>query len=347
MRAALFAQFGGPLAVTDIAEPDCPRDGVIVEVRACGVCRSDWHAWKGADPDVAAPHVPGHELAGMVAEVGRECRRWRIGDRVTAPFILACGTCADCLGGDPTICATQHVIGFSGYGAFAERVAVPHADFNLVRLPESLGFVEAAALGCRVTTAFRALVDRAHLGPGEWLAVHGCGGVGLSAIKIATAIGARVVAVDLSPRALELANRFGASRTVDAAAVADVGEAVRELTGGGAHVAVEAVGTTAAFHSSLASLRKRGRHIQIGMPTGRHAEPTVRLLELVYSRQLAILGTRGMPASRFPALIGMIEAGRIDLDGLVTRTIALAEAGAALAAFDGGEAAGVTVIDQF
>lgn len=205
MRAALFDSFRGPLAVRDVKDPICPPDGVIVAVKACGVCRSDWHAWKGADPDVVPPHVPGHEFAGVVVEVGSQCRSFKNGDRVTAPFIIACGDCPDCRGGDATICSHQYIAGFSGWGAFAQLIGLPHADFNLVHLPEAIGFTEAAAMGCRLTTAFRGLVDRANLRPGEWLAVHGCGGVGISAIMIAAAIGAQILAVDVNEDALALA----------------------------------------------------------------------------------------------------------------------------------------------
>ncbi len=201
MRAAIFEKFKAPLEVRQVADPACPADGVIVRVKACGVCRSDWHAWTGADSDVSAPHVPGHEFAGAVEEVGKECRRFKAGDRVTAPFILACGACPDCLGGDATVCNHQFVVGFSGWGAFAERIAVPRADFNLVPLPDAMDFVEAAGMGCRVTTSFRALVDRAKLQPGEWLAVHGCGGVGLSAVMIGAALGAQVLAIDVNEEA--------------------------------------------------------------------------------------------------------------------------------------------------
>jgi alcohol dehydrogenase len=347
MRAAIFERFEGPLEVKEVPEPTCPADGVLVQVEACGVCRSDLHAWKGVDPDVVAPHVPGHEFAGVVIETGRECRRFTRGDRVTAPFILACGRCPDCLGGDPTICATQHVLGFSAWGAFAERVAVPHADFNLVRLPETLDLVTAAGMGCRVTTAFRALVERAALRPGEWLAVHGCGGVGLSAVMIGAALGAAVLAVDVNAAALDLARELGATETLDAGAEEDVGAAVRQLTGGGAQVSLDALGITATFHNSLSGLRKLGRHAQIGMPVGAHAEPTIALLDLVYARQITLMGTRGMAASRFPALFEMITAGRLDPSRLITSTIPLAEAGAALAAMDGYASRGVTVINRF
>jgi alcohol dehydrogenase len=347
MKAAVFDAFKAPLAIRQVPDPECPVDGVIVRVAACGVCRSDWHAWTGADSDVTAPHVPGHEFAGTVEAVGRDCRRFRVGERVTAPFILACGACPDCLGGDATICSNQHVVGFSSWGAFAERIAVPRADFNLVHLPETIGFAAAAGMGCRVTTAFRAVVDRAKLQPGEWLAIHGTGGVGLSALMIGAAMGASVLAIDVNAEALELARSMSATKTLNVSGVADVGNAVRELTGGGAHVSLDALGITETFHNSIRGLRKLGRHVQVGMPLGAHAEPTIPLLELVYSRQIAVMGTRGIPASRFPALFGMIASGRIDPARLITKTIPLEAAGAALAAMNDYRGSGITVIDRF
>ena len=347
MRAAVFDGFGEPLRVREVADPPCPRDGVVLAVEACGVCRSDWHGWRGADPGLPLPHVPGHEVAGIVVEVGRDCGRLRIGDRVTAPFILGCGRCADCLGGEPTVCSDQTIVGFSGWGAFAERLAVPRADYNLVRIPDGLDGVTVAGMGCRVTTAFRALVDRASLAPGEWLVVHGCGGVGLSAVAIGAALGASVVAVDVNPAALELARTLGATHALNASRVDDVGAAVRELTGGGAAVSLEGLGVTATFENSLRSLRPLGRHVQVGMPTGRHATPTLPLLDLVYSRQLTLLGTRGMAAQGFGSLFSMLLAGRLDLAPLVTQRIPLDGAGDALAAFDGFAGVGITVIDRF
>jgi alcohol dehydrogenase len=347
MRAALIETFNKPLIVRNVDEPACPPDGAVVSVRACGVCRSDWHAWTGADPDVAAPHVPGHEFAGVIEEVGRDCRRFKRGDRVTAPFILACGQCPDCIGGDPTVCNQQHVVGFSSWGAFAERIAVPRADFNLVHLPETIDFTAAAGMGCRVTTSFRAVVDRARLQPGEWLAIHGAGGVGLSALLIGIAVGASVLAIDVNEDALKLAGALGATKTLNVSGIADVGAAVREATHGGAHVSLDALGITATFHNSIQGLRKLGRHVQIGMPLGRHAEPTIPLLELVYSRQISVMGTRGIAASRFPALFEMIAAGHLDPARLVMHTISLEEAGPALEAMNGYTGAGITVINRF
>jgi alcohol dehydrogenase len=347
MKAAVFDVFQGPLTIRDVPDPVCPPDGAIIRVEACGVCRSDWHGWRGSDPDVAAPHVPGHEFAGVVVETGPSCRHFRNGDRVTAPFIIACGACPDCLGGDATVCNNQYVVGFSGWGAFAEMIAVPRADYNLVRLPDAMDFAVAAAMGCRLTTAFRGLVDRAQIRPGEWLAVHGCGGVGLSAIMIASAMGAQVLAVDVNDDALAMARQLGATALLNPKTIADTSLAVRDMTGGGAHVSIDALGITATFHNSVRGLRKLGRHVQIGMPLEEHATPSVPLLDTVYARQISIMGTRGIAASRFPALLGMISAGRLDPARMITKRIPLEQAGAALAAMNGYGSVGVTVIDRF
>src|SRR3954447_2291324 len=228
MRALCFESFGGPLTVRDLPSPDPPPDGVVVRVAASGLCRSDWHGWQGHDPDVVLPHVPGHELAGTVAEVGAGVRRWRVGDRVTVPFVNACGRCAQCAAGEHQVCPNQTQPGFTHWGSLAQFVALDAAAVNLVALPDELSTSTAATLGCRYATAFRAVVQVAGLRPGEWVAVHGCGGVGLSAVQIAVAAGARVVAVDGAGAALELAGRFGAAATVPGDD--DVPAAVSDLT---------------------------------------------------------------------------------------------------------------------
>ncbi|MDE3028213.1 MAG: alcohol dehydrogenase catalytic domain-containing protein [Paracoccaceae bacterium] len=344
MRAALLTGFRAPLELAQVADPDCPADGVVLRVLACGVCRSDWHAWTGGDP-VPLPHIPGHEYCGVVEEVGPLVTGWRAGDRVIAPFILACGTCPDCRAGHQTICATQALPGFTQAGAFAERIAVPHADANLASLPEGMEPALAAALGCRVTTAWQALTDRAALAPGEWLAVMGGGGVGLSAMLLARAIGARVVVVDVVADKLAYAKRLGADAVVNAAEV-DAAAAIRDITGGGAHVAIEALGIEATTVAAIRSLRKLGRMVQIGMPAGDHL--TMRVpMDAVYSGQLAIYGTRGMPGWRYPSLFNLIAGGHVDLAPLIARRIALSQATEELRAFDAPAAPGVAVITDF
>jgi len=305
---------------------------------------ANWHGWTGADPDIALPHVPGHEFCGTVLEAGPQVRRWRPGARAIAPFILACGACAECAAGHQTLCADQVVPGFTAPGAFAERIAVPRADANLAALPDGLDPALAAALGCRVTTVWHALTDRAALAPGEWLAVQGAGGVGLAAVMVGTALGARVVAVEPVAEKRALAARLGAT-VVDPGAAAP-GDAVQEITGGGAHVSIDALGVAATVEASLAGLRPRGRHVQIGMPTGPGARMALPM-DRVYARQLALFGTRGMPAWKFPALLGLVAAGRLDLEPLVTRRVGLEEASDELAAMDGPTPAGIAVITRF
>lgn len=344
MRAARLTGWR-KLDIADLAEPACPRDGVVLEVLACGICRSDWHAWTGADPDVILPHVPGHEFCGVVREAGPEVGRWRKGDRVIAPFILACGRCPDCQAGHQTICAAQVVPGFTCDGAFAERIAVAHADTNLVALPEGMDPALAAALGCRVTTAWHALTGRAALEPGEWLGIWGGGGVGMAALMLGRAMGARVAVADVVPEKLEMARALGAEITIDARE-ADPAQAMRAATGGGVHVAIEALGIGLTATNALCSLRKLGRMVQVGMPAGAHARQTLPW-DRVYSGQLAVYGTRGMPAHRYPALLSFLQATGLDLSPMIARRVALSDAGAELALFDTVAPPGVAVITDF
>ncbi|MCW2616684.1 MAG: Alcohol dehydrogenase GroES domain protein [Frankiales bacterium] len=340
MRGLLFEAFGGPLEVHDLPDPTPSAGGVVVRVGATGVCRSDWHGWQGHDPDVRLPHVPGHELAGTVEAVGADVRRWQVGDRVTVPFVCACGTCAQCAAGDHQVCARQTQPGFTHWGSFAELVALEAADVNLVALPDALSFATAAALGCRFATAFRAVAQQGRVRPGEWVAVHGCGGVGLSAVQVAVAAGAQVVAVDVSDGALALARTFGAAHVVDARTT-DVAAAVLELTGGGAHLSLDALGSPGTCEASVACLRPRGRHVQVGLlppSQGRAAVPMERVVAL----ELELLGSHGMAAHAYSGLLALVVAGRLRPHLLVTREIGLHDAAQALA--EVGRTPGTTVL---
>lgn len=346
MRAAIYEEFQKPLTIRNVPDPTPDPNGVVVKVMATGLCRSDWHGWMGHDSDIRLPHVPGHELAGVIAAVGKNVRHFAAGDRVTVPFVCGCGVCPQCVSGNHQVCDHQAQPGFTHWGSFAEYVAIHYADVNLVRLPETVDFTTAASLGCRFVTSFRAVVDQGKTSAGQWVAVHGCGGVGLSAIMIASAVGARVVAVDISDDKLELAREFGADAVVNAMKVEDVVGAVKDLTGGGAHVSLDALGSLSTCFNSVANLRKRGKHIQVGLMLGGQNHPPVPM-DKVIANELEILGSHGMQAYRYPALMEMIEAGKLHPERLVQKTITLDEALVELVNMDTFALSGVTVITKF
>jgi alcohol dehydrogenase len=334
MRAVIYDGFGEAPVVESVPDPSPAPHGAVVRVEATGLCRSDWHGWMGHDPDISRfPHVPGHELAGVIEAVGADVQHWRPGARVTVPFVCACGTCEQCAAGQGQICDRQTQPGFTHWGSFAELVALDWADVNLVGLPQSVGDVAAAGLGCRFATAYRAVLQVGRAQAGEWVAVHGCGGVGLSAVMIAAAAGARVVAIDVSAEALDAARAAGAE------IAAEAGADVRELTGGGAHVSLDAIGAEAACAASVAGLRKRGRHVQVGLLP----EPPRVPMDLVIARELELLGSHGMAAVAYPEMLALVETGRLRPGDLVTREIGLDEVPVALPAMGEG-GSGVTVI---
>src|SRR3954464_10095885 len=227
MRAVLYDAPQAAPYVAEVADPEPSPHGAVIRVEATGLCRSDWHGWMGHDPDISAfPHVPGHELAGVIEAVGPDVREWAPGARVTVPFVCACGGCEQCRAGNEQICDRQRQPGFTHWGSYAELVALDWADVNLVALTDAVDSVAAAGLGCRFASAYRAVVQVGRAQPGEWVAVHGCGGVGLSAVMIATALGARVIGLDVSDHALAAARAAGAEVAVAA------GADVRVLTGG-------------------------------------------------------------------------------------------------------------------
>ncbi len=328
--------------VQQVPEPVAPPDGVVVQVHATGLCRSDWHAWAGHD-DIAFPHVPGHEVAGVVTAVGAQVRRWREGDRVTVPFVCGCGRCPWCRSGQAQVCPDQQQPGFTHDGSFAELVALHAADTHLVAVPPTIELTTAASLGCRFATAYRAVVDRAKVAPQEWVSVVGAGGVGLSVAMIARAVGARVVAVDRNPQALAVAAGLGVEHTVLADG-SDVPAVIHDLTGGGSHVAVDAVGSEQTCSDALLGLRRRGRHVQVGLLPGVVGHPRVPL-ERVIGWELDLLGSHGMPAVDYPAMLALIERGSLAPERLVERVVGLEEAAELLPGFDRAVVAGMTLID--
>jgi len=346
MKAVVYRAFGAPPELENVPDPVPGSDGVVIRVGACGICLSDWHGWQGHDPDIRLPHVPGHELAGVVETVGENVRKWRAGDRVTVPFVSGCGACRECLSGNHQVCDYQFQPGFTHWGSFAEFVAVNHADINLVRLPDSMDFATAASLGCRFATAFRGIVDRGRASAGEWVVVFGCGGVGLSAVMIAAALGASVVAVDIEAEKLALAGRLGASKGINSRAIGDVAAAVRDLTDGGAHVSVDAIGNADACRNAIESLRKRGRHVQIGLMTGADSMPRIPLHRVI-ANELELYGSHGMQAYRYAEMLAMVTAGKLSPEKLIGRRVSLDQSIAALTSMHDFGSTGVTVITEF
>ncbi|GGC91274.1 zinc-dependent alcohol dehydrogenase family protein [Vreelandella lutescens] len=346
MKAVVFEQFSTPPTIQQVPDPTPEPHGVVVKVMANGVCRSDWHGWMGHDADIRLPHVPGHELSGVVEAVGKDVTKWRVGDRVTVPFVGGCGTCQECNAGHHQVCDAQFQPGFTHWGSFAEYVGIHYADVNLVALPDTLAFDTAASLGCRFVTSFRAVVDQGRVSAGQWVAVHGCGGVGLSAIMIASAAGANVVAVDISEQALALARQLGAVATVNANQAADVVEAVVEITQGGAHVSLDALGHPTTCFNSISNLRKRGKHIQVGLMLADHSTPAIPMSKVI-ANELEILGSHGMQAHRYGAMLAMIKSGKLAPEKLIGRRITLEESVQALINMDKFEGVGVTVVTEF
>ncbi len=346
MKAVIYEAFGALPQLKAVSDPTPVPHGVVVKVMATGVCRSDWHGWVGHDADIHPPHVPGHELAGIIAAIGKDVTRWKSGDRVTVPFVGGCGACPQCESGNQQVCDNQFQPGFTHWGSFAEYVSIHHADTNLVRLPATVDFPAAASLGCRFVTSFRAVIDQGKTSAGQWVAVHGCGGVGLSAIMIANAIGANVVAVDISDDALRLASALGAVATVNAGRVANVAEAVIEITKGGAHVSLDALGHPTTCFNSISNLRKRGKHIQVGLLLAEQSTPAIPMSKVI-AHELEILGSHGMQAHRYDALFAMIEAGKLKPEKLIGRTITLEQSIDALVNMNKFEVAGVTVVTEF
>lgn len=346
MKAIIYEKFQGPIEIKNVIDPTPTDDGVVLKVKATGLCRSDWHGWMGHDSDIKLPHVPGHEFAGTIEAIGKNVRNFKIGDRVTVPFVCGCGRCIQCNSGNHQICDNQSQPGFTHWGSFAEYVKIDFAETNLVKLPEEIDDVTAATLGCRFITSFRAIVEQGKVKGGQYVAVHGCGGIGLSAIMIASALGANVVAIDINDKALNLARDMGAIETINGTMNKDVVEHVKSITNGGAHVSIDALGSQATCVNSIANLRKQGKHIQVGLMSGHHQTPKIPMNN-VMANELEIIGSHGMQAFKYSEMLGMIKSGKLNPSKLIKKTINLEEATLALPDMNKFEHTGMVVIDSF
>ena len=353
MRAAVIEELGKPLAVQHVPDPECPSDGAIIRVGANGICRTDWHLWSNdwswRGLAVAPPFVLGHEFSGTIEEAGSEVKDWRRGDRVIFPMNPGEGTCEWCRSGNQHICdsGTSLVPGVSYWGAFAEYVVVRYADVNLVRLPDSLSFAESASMACRYMAAFHGVVDQAAVRGGEWVVVYGAGGgMGLSAVQIAVATGANVIAVDISERALSAARDLGASYTINSRNDNPV-DAIRTITHGGAHVSIDALGIAETCCNSVLSLRKLGRHIQLGHTTRLESGHIPLPIDVILLKELRLYGAFGMQGQRFGTMLAMCEAGTLRPGRVVHERVALEEVTGVLQRMETYGTTGIVVIDRF
>ena len=340
MRAAVYERFGGDIVVREVEDPSPAPHELVVQVLAVGLCRSDYHGWHGTDPDIVCPHVGGHEFVGRVVAIGDGVRGFREGQRVVAPFVCGCGECEPCRLGQHQVCRRQQQPGFTRWGAFAQYTTVPFADVNATVVPDDVSDEAAALVGCRVSTAYRGVVERGRLAAGEVLAVHGCGGVGLAAVAMGRALGATVVAIDISADALALATSLGADIALDVSDIDDVGEAVQRATGG-AHVSVDCLGHAVTARNSVLGLRALGRHVQIGLFPSAMAEFAI---SRVIRDELEVLGVHGLSASRFREVLALMRDGRLDPSAMITQRISLDDVPTALPAMGRFAHPGVSVV---
>jgi propanol-preferring alcohol dehydrogenase len=353
MRAVQITAFREPLRVVEVPVETPRADGAVIRVEASGVCRSDWHFWNQdmgwVGFNLRLQANTGHEVGGVVEEVGSDVHTVKVGDRVTIPFHESDGTCPQCKAGYQNLC--DHVIigGVQRIGGWAQYVTVTAADLNCIRLPEGVDSLSAAALGCRYMTAYRAVVDRGRVQPGQWFAVQGCGGVGLSAVQIAAAAGAMVAAVDTDERKLAKARQEGAAATVNASGLTpeQVGQAVRDATGGGAHVSLDALGRAFTVHQSIWSLRKRGRHVQVGVTSQEERGMVSIPTDMLVLMEWELVGSLGNPHPKYAELLTLVARKKLNPARLVTREIALSEVNDTLERMTRFDTVGFEVITRF
>jgi D-arabinose 1-dehydrogenase-like Zn-dependent alcohol dehydrogenase len=351
MKAAVVEQIGEPLVVhSDWPDPECEAGDAVLRVEANGICMTDYHVWHGGWPWVGiqtpVPIVLGHEFCGVVEEVGAAVQGFKKGDRVVVPFNHSCGICEQCRDGHQNVCLDVRFPMFHYTGGYGRYARVSRAAVNLVPLPESISFVDAAGMGCRYMTSWHGVVDQAKVKAGEWVAVFGCGGVGLAAVNVASALGANVIAVSRTPSKLKLATELGAVATINASTDNVAGQVV-ELTAGGAHVSVDALGDEQTAIPALYSLRTRGRHLRLGTSSKKQGGHIPVPVDLILFKELEIIGSLGMQAARYPAMLRMVESGKIQPGKLVQGTVRIEEAGDVLASMGGSSPSGTRVINRW
>ena len=347
MKAVAYSKFKSPLEIVHLPDPTPVDDGVVIEVKASGLCRSDWHGWMGHDTDIKHfPHIPGHEFSGIIVDIGKDVKSFKLHDRVTVPFVCGCGNCHWCGNGNPQICDYQFQPGFTHWGSFAQFVSIHHADFNLVKIPDAIDYITAASLGCRFITSYRAIVHQGKLALGQWVSVFGCGGVGLSAIMIAKSKGAKVIAIDINDSVLKLAQNIGADSIMNPKDIKNIPGEISKITKYGTHLSLDCLGSVETSVNSILSLRKQGKHIQVGLMASEDFRPSYPT-EIIISKELEIIGSHGMQAKKYPELLDMILNEKLHPSKIIGKTIPLESLPETLQNMNRFKHAGITVVNKF
>lgn len=319
MKSVRMVAVGQPLELQEIPLPPLGEKDILVKIAAAGICHSDVHYRAGRSPVYPLPLTLGHEIAGVVVETGRSARRLKPGDRVVLHYLITCGECDYCIRGAEQFCRTGKMLGHYTDGGFAEYIAVP--ERNAVLLPDEIPFEQGATLMCASATALHAL-RKSRLRGGERVAVFGVGGLGLSAVQLALALGAlEVYAVDVNPVKLGLASRYGARPVHVQSHLPDPVEQIRQLSGGyGVDVALEMIGLPATMRQALRSLAVFGRAVIVGISDQPLQIDTYREL---LGPETELIGSNDHLLSELPLLLELARRGDLDLSDAVSRTIPL------------------------
>jgi propanol-preferring alcohol dehydrogenase len=346
MRAAIVQELKKPLVIGDFPVPEVGPKDALIRVEACGVCRSDWHIWQGdlswAGLYLQVPAVLGHEQAGTVEKVGSDVQLIKPGMRVLTPFHNGCGSCRYCVDGLSNLCDRPGI----RTGGFAEYAMIGGADFNAIPLPDAVDFESGAAMGCRFMTSYHGVADRGEVKGGDWVVVNGCGGIGLSAVQIAAALGAQVIAVDLDETKLSRARQEGAVETIDARN-GDVPERVRDITKGGADVSVDALGIKATMLNSVMSLRKGGIHVQIGITSSAESGQVALPVDLITMSEIEFRGSLGNPNHHYRPMLNMVASGKLHPHTIIGDRIPLSKVPEVMESMGNFATVGFTTITDF
>jgi len=322
MKAAVFYGPNQPLKIEEVKIPKIEQNEILVKIAACGVCNTDLHYIDhGVQTFKKPPMILGHEPSGIVEETGAEVKNFKVGDRVLIPPVFSCGYCDNCRLGRENICFNMLMLGNHIDGAFAEYTKVPAKDCQ--HLPEDLPLEESSIIADAISTPYHAVKNRAQVRPGDSVVVFGCGGVGINVVQMAAAAGGSVIAVDIVDKKLDIAKKLGALHTINASdkeGKALIKE-IRTLTGGGADIAIEAIGNPKTIELASSAVKAGGCHCQVGYTRHNVAINAGRLM----FREIEIKGSLGCRPVDYPKIIEMVRTGKIQLKPVVTHKFKLEE----------------------